>query len=137
MAETNPERQATPGAFCMILADSNLIIYAASGKHLDLIEWFAQNQPVASAVSLVEVLGYYKLTAKEKAALENLFAELTVLYPTTEIFEIAVELRQQRAVSVSDALIAATALHHNLTLATHNTKDFEWIKSLSLVDPFS
>lgn len=119
----------------MILADSNLIIYAASGNYPDLLDWFAENQPVASAVSLVEALGYYKLTAKEKTALENLFAELTVLYPTTEIFQIAVDLRQQRSVSVSDALIAATALHHNLTLATHNIKDFEWIKSLSLVDP--
>ena len=50
----------------MILADSNLIIYAASGNYPELIEWFEENQPVASAVSLVEVLGYYKLTAKEK-----------------------------------------------------------------------
>jgi predicted nucleic acid-binding protein len=50
----------------MILADSNLIIYAASGNYPDLVDWFAENQPVASAVSLVEVLGYHKLTAKEK-----------------------------------------------------------------------
>ena len=121
----------------MILADSNLIIYAASGNYPELLEWFAENQPVASAVSLVETLGYYKLTAKEKAALEALFAELTVLYPTVEIFQIAVDLRQQRSVSVGDALIAATALHHNLILATHNPKDFEWIESLSLVDPLA
>lgn len=121
----------------MILADSNLIIYAASGNYPDLLDWFAENQPVASAVSLLEALGYYKLTAKEKSALEALFAELTVLYPTTEIFKIAVDLRQQRSVSVGDALIAATAIHHNLTLATHNTKDFEWIKSLSVIDPLS
>ena len=121
----------------MILADSNLIIYAASGNYPDLVDWFAENLPVASAVSLVEVLGYYKLTAKEKTALEKLFAELTVLYPTAEIFQIAVDLRQQRSVSVGDALIAATALHHSLTLATHNTKDFEWINSLSLIDPLA
>jgi predicted nucleic acid-binding protein len=37
--------------------------------------------------------------------------------------------------SVADALIAATALYHNLALATHNVKDFESIKSLSLIDP--
>ena len=30
-------------------------------------------------------------------------------------------------------LVAATALHYNLPLATHNTKDFTWIKSLSLI----
>jgi len=119
----------------MILVDSNIIIYAASGNYPHLVDWFAENQPVASAVSLVEVLGYYKLTATEKAALEELFAELTVLYPSTEVFQLATELRQKRSVSVSDALIAGTALHHQLTLATHNTRDFEWIESLSLVDP--
>ena len=119
----------------MILADSNLIIYAASGNYPRLVDWFSENQPVASAVSLVEVLGYYKLTPQEKAALEQLFAELTVLYPNTEVFQIATDLRQQRSVSVSDALIAATALHHNLTLATHNTDDFDWIESLIVIDP--
>ena len=50
----------------MILADSNLIIYAASGKYPDLVEWFAENKPVVSAVTLVEVLGYHKLKADEK-----------------------------------------------------------------------
>ena len=49
----------------MILADSNLIIYAASGKYPDLVEWFAENKPVVSAVSLVEVLGYHKLKTEE------------------------------------------------------------------------
>ncbi len=119
----------------MILADSNLIIYAASGKYPKLVEWFAENKPITSAISLVEVLGYHKLKANEKAVLENLFAELGVIYPSAEVFRMAVELRQRRAVSVSGALIAATALFHNLTLATHNTSDFDWIDSLQIVDP--
>jgi hypothetical protein len=119
----------------MILADSNLIIYAASGKYPDLVEWFAENKPVVSAVTLVEVLGYHKLKAEEKEVLENLFAELSVVYPSVEIFLKAIEVRQQRSVSVSDALIAATALFHNLTLATHNISDFNWVDDLQVVDP--
>ena len=119
----------------MILADSNLIIYAASGKYPNLIEWFAENKPIVSAVSLVEVLGYHKLNADEKEVLENLFAELSVIYPSMEIFQKAIALRQKRNVSVSDALIAATAIFHNLTVATHNISDFDWIEGLDLVDP--
>ena len=119
----------------MILADSNLIIYAASGKYPDLVEWFAENKPVVSAVTLVEVLGYHKLKVDEKVVLENLFAELSVVYPSIEVFQKAIELRQQRNVSVSDAVIAATAIFHNLSLATHNTSDFDWIDGLDLVDP--
>lgn len=119
----------------MILADSNLIIYAASGKYPDLVEWFAENKPVISAITLVEVLGYHKLKADEKEVLENLFAELSVVYPSVEVFQKAVELRQQRNISVSDALIAATAIFHNLTLATYNTSDFNWVNVLNLTDP--
>jgi predicted nucleic acid-binding protein len=119
----------------MILADSNLIIYAASGKYPDLVEWFAKNRPVVSAITLVEVLGYHKLKEDEKEILENLFAELSIVYPSTDVFQKAIELRQQRNISVSDALIAATAIFHNLTLATHNTPDFNWVDTLNLTDP--
>lgn len=119
----------------MILADSNLIIYAASGKYPDLVVWFVENKPVVSAVTLVEVLGYHKLKADEKKVLESLFAELSVVYPSIEVFSKAIELRQQRNISVSDALIAATAIFHNLTLATHNISDFNWIEDLELIDP--
>ena len=119
----------------MIIADSNLIIYAASGNYPDLLEWFLDNRPSASAISLVEALGYQQLKASEKAALEIIFSELPVIYPTPEIFNIAVELRQQHSMSLGDALIAGTTLHHQLTLATHNMRDFDWIASLKIVDP--
>ena len=119
----------------MILADSNLVIYAASGKYPDLVEWFAENKPVVSAVTLVEVLGYHKLKAEEKEVLENLFAELSVVYPSVEVFQKAIELRQKRNISVSDVLIAATAIFHNLSLATHNISDFNWVDELDLIDP--
>jgi predicted nucleic acid-binding protein len=119
----------------MNLADTNLIIYAASKKHPSLMDWFAQNKPAVSAISIVEALGYHNLSGEEQSALEAFFAELIVLYPTPEIFKIAIELRQQHAMSLGDALIAATALHHNLSLATHNVTDFEWIKPLTVIDP--
>jgi hypothetical protein len=119
----------------MILADSNLIIYAASGKYPELVEWFAENKPVVCAVTLVEVLGYHNLKAEEKDVLENLFAELSVIYPSAEVFQKAIELRQQRNVTLGDALIAATAIFHNLTLATHNLSDFDWADGLDSMDP--
>jgi len=39
--------------------------------------------------------------------------------------------------ALGDALVAGTALTHNLTLVTRNTKDFDWIKNLPLLNPFS
>jgi predicted nucleic acid-binding protein len=119
----------------MILADSNIIIYVTSGRYPELTNWFLDNAPSVSAVSMVEVLGYHNLKSSEKAELERFFSRLNVLYPTAGEFHQAVELRQRHAMSLGDALIAATALNHGLTLATHNLKDFEWIKSLEALDP--
>lgn len=41
-----------------------------------------------------------------------------------------------RPISVEDAQIAAIALRHTLTLATRNTRDFEAIAGLSMVNPW-
>jgi len=119
----------------MILADSNIIIYVTSGQYPELTSWFLDNAPSASAVSMVEVLGYHNLKSIEKAELERFFSRLNVIYPAAEEFHQAIELRQRHAMSLGDALIAATALNHGLTLATHNKKDFGWIKSLEVIDP--
>ncbi|HVM73249.1 MAG TPA: type II toxin-antitoxin system VapC family toxin [Anaerolineales bacterium] len=119
----------------MMLADSNLIIYAASGKHPELVDWFLKNELTVSAVSLVETLGYHKLNRREKTALDTIYSTMVILYPSPEEFQTAIQLRQQRAMSLGDALIAATAINNNLTLATHNPKDFSWIKSLGVLDP--
>ena len=118
-----------------MLTDSNLIIYAASGKQPNLVKWFLENELSVSAVSMVETLGYHKLNRREKTALDTIFSTLTILYPTPEIFQTAIELRQLRLMALGDALIAATALNDDSTLATHNTKDFSWIKSLTVLDP--
>ena len=119
----------------MILMDSNLIIYVTSGQYPELTSWFLDNAPSASAVSMVEVLGFHSLKSSEKAELERFFSRLNVIYPIAQEFHRAIELRQKHAMSLGDALIAATALNHGLTLATHNTKDFGWIKSLEVIDP--
>lgn len=118
-----------------MLADSNLIIYAAAQKYPALSKWFAKEQPFVSAISLVETLGYHGLKAKEKDDLKAIFSTLTVLYPTPQEFQIATKLRQQHSMSLGDALIASAAIYHQLTLATHNTKDFAWIEALKVTDP--
>lgn len=119
----------------MILADSNIVIYVTSGQYPQLTQWFLDHTPSISAVTLVEVLGYHKLKPAQKQELENFFSNLNVLYPSEEVFQIAIELRPQRSTSLGDALIAATAIYHNLSLATHNTEDFQWIELLTTVDP--
>ena len=47
-----------------------------------------------------------------------------------------VHLRRKKKIKLPDAIIAATAIANNLTLITRNTKDFETITGLSLLNPF-
>jgi predicted nucleic acid-binding protein len=119
-----------------MLLDSNIIIYAAKPEHGALRRLIAEHAPAVSAVSLVEVLGYHRLSEDERRHFETFFAAVTVLPITNGVLTQAVKLRQTRKMTLGDALVGATALVHNRTLVTRNTKDFEWVAGLRLLNPF-
>lgn len=118
-----------------MLIDSNIIIYASQPKFTDLRSLIAEHAPFVSAISYVKVLGYNKLTEPERAYYQAFFEAAPILPLTNPILEEAVKLRQLRKQTLGDALIAATALVHRLTLVTRNVKDFEWIPNLSVQNP--
>jgi predicted nucleic acid-binding protein len=119
-----------------MLLDSNIIIYAARPEHEGLRRLIREHTPAVSAVSYVEVLGYHQLNEQEARYFEEFFAASEVLGIDTPVLEGAVRLRKARRMTLGDALVAATALAHGLTLVTRNTKDFDWIADLPLFDPF-
>jgi predicted nucleic acid-binding protein len=121
----------------MMLIDSNIIIYAARPEHADLRRFIAENAPDVSAVSYVEVLGFHKLTEEERTQFERFFASATVLPLSQPVLDQAVKLRQQKKMTLGDAFVAATALLYGHTPVTRNTKDFEWIAGLTLLNPFN
>ena len=118
-----------------MIADSNIIIYAAQRDDMDWRQLLRDYQIAASIVSLVKALGYQNLPDEERLTLEEIFRIIDVLPLTREIADRAVKLRQQRRMGLGDAIIAATALEHNLTLITRNTRDFRRIVGLRLLDP--
>ena len=120
----------------MMLLDSNIIIYAAKPEHAFLRQLIAENAPAVSAVSLVEVLGFHKLSDAERQHFEAFFAASTVLPLSGALITQAVKLRQIRKMSLGDSFVGATALVHNRTLVTRNTKDFAWVAGLRLLNPF-
>lgn len=119
-----------------MLIDSNIIIYAAQPTHSDLRSFIAQHSPAVSAVSYVEVLGYHKLTTQEQQFFEGFFSAANVLSISQQVMTQATKLRQMKKMSLGDALIAGTALTHNLTLVTRNITDFAWVVGLQLLNPF-
>ena len=120
-----------------MLLDSNIIIYASQPPHAALRQFIATHAPAVSSVSYVEVLGYHRLRDQERLYLEQFFQAAHVLPIDQAVLDEAVRLRQQRRMSLGDALIAGTALVHGRRLVTRNTTDFDRIAGLIVLDPLA
>ncbi|HVS22000.1 MAG TPA: type II toxin-antitoxin system VapC family toxin [Pyrinomonadaceae bacterium] len=118
-----------------MLLDSNIIIYSAKREHVELRSFMAENAYSVSAVSLIEVLGYHLLDDKERQYVVEFFDAANILRISDPVITEAVKLRQTRRMSLGDAIVAGTALAHQLALVTRNIGDFSWIQSLSLINP--
>jgi len=118
-----------------MLIDSNLIIYATQPPYTQLRSWLVNYATHYSAISRLETLGYHHLGDPEKQAIMAILENLDILMINPVTLEIAIALRQQRKMSLGDALIAAACLEHNLPLATANDKDFGWIADLVIHNP--
>ena len=120
-----------------MILDSNLIICSVRPEYPGLRRLISADGYAASVITIVEVLGYHKLSQPARGALEKFFAATDILPVTDVVVVSAVTLRQSRKMSLGDALIAATALIARRALVTHNVKDFAWIPSLTVVDPLA
>jgi predicted nucleic acid-binding protein len=119
-----------------MLLDSNIIIYSAQPEYDELRTLIAENSPAVSALSYLEVLGYHQLTEPQRQYFERFFQVAEVLPISQAVVMQAVALRQQRRMTLGDAIIAGTALVYDLTLITRNVDDFRWITELNLLNPF-
>ncbi len=63
------------------------------------------------------MLGFHKITALEKSALEDLFAAVEILPISSMVIDQAVLLllRQQKKMGLGDSIVAATAMVNQLT----------------------
>ncbi len=128
-----------------ILLDTDIISYYMRGneqvvlnytQHIDL-----QGFVYVSRISVLEILGGLKIknATNQIQRFRNFLAQNQILELTPEASEIAsdifAELHKQGKHSGNyDILIASTAIAHDLTLCTNNTKDYENILNLSLVN---
>ena len=119
----------------MYLLDSNIIIYYAGKQYECLDSLFQEETLYVSEVTRLEVLGYHRI-GDLKSLFEQLFVEFNLIPVSKIIIDTGILLRQQKSMSLGDAIIAATALQNDLTIVTRNIKDFNWIDTLSVYNPF-
>jgi predicted nucleic acid-binding protein len=123
------------------LIDSNVLIDYAAGRlpliGSNFVELVFELQFVMSVFVKIEVLGFDEFPHKMDA-MED-FVGLAQVIPLDEKITIrTVDLRRTyKKLKLPDAIIAATSLEYNLVLITHNVRDFQNIKGLKLLNPYS
>jgi predicted nucleic acid-binding protein len=122
------------------LIDSNVLIdYTAlrlPQKGSDFVEYIFDTDFLISVAVKIEVLGFNDVPSK-MAGMELFVNNATVLPLDEAITKQTIVLRREhKKLKLGDAIIAATAIIHNLTLITRNTIDFKNISNITVINPF-
>lgn len=117
------------------LVDTNIIIYHIDGDET-ATDWLKshRNELAVSVVSKIETLSY-PFERDEEALALRLLNQFELIHLSDAIIEATIRLRRLRKIKTPDAIIAATALVHDLCICTRNTKDFSGI-GIEQVNPF-
>ena len=95
----------------------------------------ADSQPAISAITEIELLCWKTTIEKDQEVLHNFIADAWVFELEKDIKLKTAELRRAHKIKLPDAIIAATALVHDLTLLTRDVNDFKNIDELNVVNP--
>ena len=98
--------------------------------------WTESPQAAIASVTKIEALGFASIKPDEELAIQELFATCIVHALDDAVIDRAVRVRRRSKISAMDAIIAATALEHGLTLVTQNVDDFKGVEGLRVVNPF-
>ena len=120
------------------LIDTNIILEYTGGllpiKTNNLVGNFINNSGLrVSVINQIEVLGHPSATKE----LNGFFDTAKIYQLTQKIIIQTIELRKIKKIKLPDAIIAATAITHNLTLISRNIKDFKNVPGLEVIDPYS
>ncbi len=96
-----------------------------------------QNQESAlSVISEIKALGFLFSDTSLEVKMEQFIQSLTIYPLSSEIVKKTIEIRKLRKIKVADAIIAASAIIHGLTLVSRNVEDFKNLPALTVLNPF-
>jgi predicted nucleic acid-binding protein len=114
----------------LILADTNIIIYIMNG--LPAMKNFLEAEFALSEISEIELLGIKGIDKKNLQIRQSMINECFLMNINDSIKHTAIQIKQKYILKIPDALIAATAIHHRLSLLSAD-KGFAKIKELDLI----
>ena len=88
-----------------------------------------------SFITRIEVLVYNPSEASVKLTISSILEASSELSMSEEILLKTVEIRRKAKIKLPDAVIAATAIIHSLTLLSDNDSDFFKVGELKYINP--
>jgi len=124
--------------FMYYLLDTNFVINyfkgffkADAGKFTDSV---INNTTFISVITRMGLLSWKSLNPKDEEVIKEFISDSTVFSLEESIINRTILLRKAFAIKLPDAIIAATALVHDMQLITHNLKDFTNIPDLIVLN---
>ena len=119
------------------LFDTNTVIDFLAGNFPESATIWAENavennEVAVSIINKIEVLGF-NASATEMVLLTEFIDAVVVLALSDDIANKTIEIRKLRKIKLPDAVIASTALIHDLTLVSRNDGD---CKTITVDFPF-
>ena len=123
------------GRAIVYLIDTNIIIYYLEGEQAAISFLRTHRGKLSiSSITWMETLSY-PFTAEEEQVVRTFLQEFRLIEISSPVMELSVEIRRKKKMKLPDAIIAASAVHHDLILVTRNIKDFKGT-SIKTLDPF-
>lgn len=121
------------------LLDTNAISKALRNllpeSGLNLIRSAIANRAIISVITRIELIGFDPKDQRTEEAFALFVNAATELGSDKVVILTTIELRKRIRIKLPDAIIAATALVHDLTLVSDNAVDFLKIPRLKYVNP--
>jgi predicted nucleic acid-binding protein len=122
------------------LIDNNVISSYFSGlfseKSMGFIADILDQTPNISVITEIEALSWINPDESKETTVQEFIKDANVLNISPAIVSECVKIRRSKKIKTPDAIIAATAIAHNLILITSDN-DFNNIKGLKVVNPYS
>jgi predicted nucleic acid-binding protein len=121
------------------LIDTNIISKLFDGhlpnEAIKLLSILMIRQQYISVINRIELFSWKDLKGEKQKNVKAFIGEINEIALSEANVERTIKIRRGRSIRLPDAIIAATAIEHNLTLLSDNDKDFEGISDLKYINP--
>lgn len=107
-----------------------------SENSMEFVADVIDRTPNISVITEIEALSWVSPDKRKEAIVKAFIGDANILPLSPDVVAQCVKIRRRKKIKTPDAIIAATAIVHNLTLITSDS-DFKSIRGLKIIDPNS